>query len=137
MSELRIPPPCWHLFGAELVTMEAGLARVRMKASDDHVNPYGIVQGGLLTAMIENCMGPAVHSVEPGRQSSTVELKVNFLSALWPGETVLGEARVIHHGRTTVYVEASLTRERDGRLLARASATNVLLGEVPELPSHG
>jgi uncharacterized protein (TIGR00369 family) len=121
-----LPPPCWDLFDATLETVRDGLAVVRFVGKAEHANPYGNVQGGLLAAMIDNCLGPAVLSVAPDRPSTTVEMTVNFLSPMRPGDVVLGEATVLRHGRTTAYVETTLRRP-DGTLVARSSATNVFL----------
>lgn len=133
MPSPKLPPPCWSLFDAEAVTFEPGHAVIRFRAQEAHENPYGLVQGGLLAAMIDNCIGPAVFLVAPDRQSTTIEMKVTYLAPARAGELLVGEARVIKHGRTAAFVEVSLTRE-DSTLVARASATNVFLGavEVPD-----
>lgn len=125
----KLPPPCFALFDSELLETGTGRVVLRFSAKPEHENPYGAVQGGLLAAMLDNCIGPAVFTIAPTRQSSTVEMTINYLAAVKAGETLRGEATVLHHGRTTAYVEASLHRS-DGTLVARASATNVFLGEV-------
>ncbi len=113
--------------------MEPGHALIEFRTEPAHENPFGHVQGGLLAAMIDNCIGPAVFLLVPDRQMTTIEMKVNYLSPAHPGDLLRGEAHVIKHGRTTAYVEIALTRE-DGTLVAKASATNIFLGpsEVPE-----
>lgn len=133
MSVPKVPPPCWNLFDARAIIMEPGHALIEFRTEPAHENPYGNVQGGLLAAMIDNCIGPAVFLLVPDRQMSTIEMKLNYLSPARPGELLRGEAHVIKHGRTTAFVEISLTRA-DGTLVAKASATNVFLGpsEVPE-----
>jgi uncharacterized protein (TIGR00369 family) len=133
MSAPKVPPPCWNLFDARAKIMEPGHSLIEFRTEPAHENPYGHVQGGLLAAMIDNCIGPAVFLLVPDRQMTTIEMKLNYLAPAHPGDVLQGEARVIKHGRTTAYVEISLTRN-DGTLVARASATNVFLGpsELPE-----
>jgi uncharacterized protein (TIGR00369 family) len=106
--------------------MDPGHAIIEFRAVEAHENPYGQIQGGLLAAMIDNCVGPAVYLLAPDRQSTTIEMKVNYLAPAHAGDQLRGEATVVKHGRTTAYVEISLTRA-DGTLLVRASATNVFL----------
>lgn len=106
---IRVPPPCWDLFRAEVIHMEPGLARVRFFTEEAMANPYGLVQGGLLAAMADNCIGPAVYSLAPEKRSMTIELKVNFLSAVRPGEVLTCEATVVRAGKSTAYVEATVT----------------------------
>lgn len=129
MPSPKIPPPCWSLFDAEPLVFEPGHVEIRFRGREEHENPYGLIQGGLLAAMIDNCIGPAVYLVAPDRQSTTIEMKVTYLASARPGEVLLGQARVLKHGRTAAFVEVSLTKE-DGTLVARASATNVFLGQM-------
>lgn len=133
MSAPKVPPPCWSLFDAKAIVMEPGHTIIEFRTEPAHENPFGKVQGGLLAAMIDNCIGPAVFLLVPDRQMSTIEMKLNYLTPATPGELLRGEARVIKHGRTTAFVEITLTRP-DGALVAKASATNVFLGpsDVPE-----
>ncbi len=132
MPKPQIPPPCWDLFHAEPVRFEPGAVEIRFRGAEEHQNPYGLIQGGLLAAMIDNCIGPAVYLVAPDRQSTTIEMKVTYLAPARPGDLLVGKAEVIKHGRTAAFVEVSLEKD-DGTLVARASATNVFLGEV-EVP---
>lgn len=127
MPAPKVPPPCWNLFDARAIIMEPGHSLIEFRTEPAHENPFGFVQGGLLAAMIDNCIGPAVFLLVPNRQMSTIEMKLNYLAPARPGEVLRGEAHVIKHGRTTAFVEISLTRE-DGTLVAKASATNVFLG---------
>jgi uncharacterized protein (TIGR00369 family) len=80
------------------------------------------VQGGFITAMLDETMGPAALSeLGPGFTVPTLELKVSFLRPVLPG-VVVSDARVIHRGKSVVFTEATLTGE-DGKLLAKASGT--------------
>ncbi len=128
----KIPPPCWDLFEAIPRKMEPGDVEIQFVGSARHENPYGQIQGGLLAAMIDNCIGPAVYLVAPDRQSTTIEMKVTYLAPALPGETLIGRAEVLKHGRTAAFVEVALRKDdAEGTLVAKASATNVFLGTVP------
>ena len=107
----------------------------RFAPTPEMENPYGVIQGGLLAAMIDNMVGPAVFSVAPDRRSTTIYLSVSFLSPARPGEILRGVAEVVKAGRSQVYVEARLEREADGALLVRATATNLLLGDETPPPA--
>jgi uncharacterized protein (TIGR00369 family) len=132
MKTAKYPPPCWALFETQVITVEPGHARLRFVPSESHENPYGIIQGGLLVAMLDNCLGPAMVALYPTRQVATIEIKTNFLSPARSGDVLIAEATVIRHGRSTAYLEASLSKE-DGTLVCRASATNLVMGEATRL----
>jgi acyl-coenzyme A thioesterase PaaI-like protein len=72
-------------------------------------------------------MGPAIFSISEGRGFTTVSLNVSYLRAARPGEPLLCEAVVVKHGRSQAYVEATLTRESGGEIVARATAVNLFL----------
>jgi molybdopterin converting factor subunit 1 len=116
------PPAYVKLLGARPLHAEPGRVRFEFRASEELLNPAGVVQGGFITAMLDETMGPAALSeLGPGYTVPTLELKVSFLRPVRPG-TVISEAHVIHRGKSVVFTEATLTDE-DGNLLAKASGT--------------
>ncbi|MCC6158825.1 MAG: PaaI family thioesterase [Deltaproteobacteria bacterium] len=133
MSPVKLPPPCMEFLNSELIEAGEGRARIRFVPDERMENPYGVIQGGILAAMLDNTIGPAVAFTHPDRASSTIHLAVNFLRSVRAGEVIVGTAEVVKSGRRQVYVEAQLERESDGALLVRASATNVFM----DLPDGG
>ena len=123
----RLPPPTYEYLNAELLERVSGRARCRFLPTEEMTNPLGAIQGGILAAFFDDTMGPAVFSISEGRGFTTVSLNVSYLRAAKPGEPVVCEATVVKHGRSQAYVEASLSRESDGALLARASSVNLFL----------
>ena len=123
----RLPPPTFEYLNGEVLEQTPGTVRCRFRPTEEMTNPWGAVQGGILAAFFDDTMGPAVVSVASGRGFTTVSLNVSYLRAARPGEPVVCEATVVKHGRTQAYVEAALTRESDGTLLARATAVNLFL----------
>ena len=123
----RVPPPTYEYLNAETLEESPGRVRCRFRPTEAMTNPWGAVQGGILAAFFDDTMGPAVFSIANGRGFTTVSLNVTYLRAAKPGEAVVCEATVVKHGRTQAYAEATLTRESDGELLARASSVNLFL----------
>jgi acyl-coenzyme A thioesterase 13 len=124
---LRLPPPTFEYLNGEVLDEAPGRFRCRFRPTEEMTNPWGAVQGGILAAFFDDTMGPAVVSVASGRGFTTVSLNLSYLRSAKPGEPVVCEAVVVKHGRTQAYVEASLTRESDGSLLARATAVQLFL----------
>ena len=123
----RLPPPTFEYLNGEVLEQAPGRVRCLFRPTEEMTNPWGAVQGGILAAFFDDTMGPAVVSVASGRGFTTVSLNVSYLRTTRPGEPVVCEATVVKHGRTQAYVEASLTRESDGALLARATAVDLFL----------
>lgn len=117
-------PPCAALLGAEILEADAarGWVRIRFAGRETFRNPSGHIQGGLLTAMLDDTMGPAVLVATAGASMPvTITLSVAFLSPARPGPLV-GEATVVKLGRSIGHVEAMLA-DLDGNAVARATAS--------------
>lgn len=114
-------PPSARLLGWRLEDARPaeGWIRIGFDGKPDFCNPAGFVQGGILSAMLDDTMGPAVFAMTEGRlYTSTISLTVNFLAPARPGP-ITGEAKVTQLGKTVAFVEGRLTAA-DGTLLATA-----------------
>ncbi|MBR0696807.1 PaaI family thioesterase [Bradyrhizobium lablabi] len=115
-------PPCARLLGWRLLDARPkdGWIRIGFDGREDFCNPAGFIQGGILSAMLDDTMGPAVFVMTEGRlYSTTITMTVNFLSPAKPGP-ITGEATVTQLGKTIAFVEGRLLAE-DGTLLATAT----------------
>jgi molybdopterin converting factor subunit 1 len=116
------PPAYAKLLGIRPLHAEPGNVRFEFRAGEQFLNPVGVIQGGFVTAMLDETMGPAALSeLGPGFAVPTLELKVSFLRPAYPGKLV-ADARVVHRGKSVVFMEAALFDE-DGAKLATATAT--------------
>ena len=122
------PPPSakllgWHLLDARPAD---GWLKVGFDGKAEFLNPAGFVQGGILSAMLDDTMGPAVMVMTEGKfYTTTISLTVNFMAAAKPGP-ITAEAKVIQLGKTIAFMEGKLTAE-DGTLIATATTTARLL----------
>jgi len=120
----RFPtPPCAALLGWTLLDHkpEEGWVKLAFEAKRDFLNPAGFVQGGMLTAMLDDTMGPAVWLASGGTlYTSTIHLNISFLQPARRGP-LYGEGQVLQMGKTVAFVEAQLMDEV-GQILARANA---------------
>ena len=74
--------PLNRLLGLELGTVGDGAAEITVAVSPDHLNPLGIVHGGLLATGLDCALIQAVRSrCQPGDRQVTVEMKVNYLES--------------------------------------------------------
>jgi uncharacterized protein (TIGR00369 family) len=80
------------------------------------------VQGGILSAMLDDTMGPAVFVMTEGKlYTATITMTVNFLAPAKPGP-IVGEANVTQLGKTVAFVEGRLMAA-DGAVLATATTS--------------
>ena len=123
-------PPCSRLLGWRILDArpDDGWIRIGFDGQPEFCNPAGFIQGGILTAMLDDTMGPAVFIKTDGRLfTATISMTVNFLSPAKPGP-IIGEAKVVQIGKSVAFVEGKLLAE-DGTVLATAT-TNARLVET-------
>lgn len=117
-------PPAAVTLGWRLswIAPERGEIEVRFTAGEQFTNPMGNVQGGFLTAMLDETMGPAlVATLAADEFAPTLELKVSFLRPARPGE-LTGHGRVVHRGGSIAFLAGELCGP-DGEVVATATAT--------------
>ncbi len=100
-------PPCSKLLGWNPLDArpEEGWIRIGFDGKPDFCNPAGLIQGGILTAMLDDTMGPAVFVKTEGRlYTATISMSISFLAPAKIGP-IFGEATVVLLGKTVAYQE--------------------------------
>jgi uncharacterized protein (TIGR00369 family) len=127
MNGLADPPPISALLGFELrsIDPEAMTIEVGFTARPEFCNPVGDIQGGILCAMLDDTLGPAlVATLGEGQWAPTTDLHVQFLAAAKPGPLV-GRGRVTRKGRSVAFMAGELLDE-SGRLIATGTVTAMI-----------
>jgi len=106
-------------FGMTLVEARDGYAKVSVVVADRFLNAHRIGHGVLLFAVADAAFALAVNA---SRDAVGVQWSLNAFRAAQPGETVIGEAKVIHTGRQSLVCELTVTAG-DGRVLAKGQST--------------
>ncbi len=85
-------------------------------------NSSGLIQGGILAAMLDNVMSRAVgQRLDDGQIIQTLEMKTTFIGPA-PIGPVIGEGQVVRQGRSIVFLEGRIFSEA-GDLLVTSSST--------------
>jgi uncharacterized protein (TIGR00369 family) len=86
------------------------------------LNPFGTIQGGYITVLIDEMLSTAIASVlEEDEWAMTAEFKVSFMRVLKPGPWN-GEARVQRRTRALAFLEAQIT-DQAGTVAVTATST--------------
>lgn len=125
--ETHEAPPVAKLLGWELLEIDrkARLIAIQFDATENFLNPSGHVQGGILCAMLDDTLGPALFAATDFKQQGrTIDLHTHFVRPARPGK-IIGRGKVTRMGRTIAFMEGQLVDAED-RLLARATASAML-----------
>lgn len=102
--------------------MTALTTRVRFDGKADFTNPAGYIQGGYLTAMLDDAIGMlATMKTGTDKFPSTVDLHTTFLRPVRVGAIEV-VARLRNIGRSMIFADAELFDPR-GKEAARAVAS--------------
>jgi uncharacterized protein (TIGR00369 family) len=118
------PPPVAELLGFRLIEIDPdeGTIEVAFTATEQFLNPAGTVQGGMLAAMLDDTLGPAlVATLGDGEWAPTTDLHVQFQKPAHPGE-LRAHGRIVRRGSQIAFMAGEL-RDPDGELVATATAT--------------
>lgn len=128
-DDLRQGTHLWNTLGYRRTAWAEGSTTIEWDATPEYGFPTRsgqVVQGGLVTAVLDAAMGGACWSVLDDDQAFlTADLRVEFLRTTRVG-TVRATGTVVRRTRRVVFCEATLHDEA-GALLAASHCTQVVL----------
>lgn len=114
LLSMRLEALCW------------GASELTVAAREKHLQPYGIVHGGVCASLIDAACFWAVFSQAPEDSGlTTVDLKLNYLAPVISGE-LRAEGECIKLGRQIGLATARVKNEK-GELVAHGASTLMVL----------
>ena len=109
-----------------LTKMDMGLATIELALSSVHLQPFGLVHGGVIATMIDTATFWAVYmNIPEDAGLVNVDLKLNYLRPVTKGK-MKAEGRSIREGKTICYSEARVYDDL-GSLIAHGTSTLLVL----------
>ena len=127
IDEFILPPPVFDFMRGELLEFDPDSAylKVRFPVLEDYLNPYGVMQGGLVAAAADNTLGPLSMLVAPPNVTRHLEMK--FSHPVTPEmEYIIVTARLREQDGRRLKFTAEI-RDQGGKLLARARALHWII----------
>jgi len=125
ISDGRIDHPSMaHTLGFRLTKVEEGRAVISGATGPDYCNPNGTIHGAWPAALLDSCMGSAVHSMLPaGTGFTIVEVKIDFVRSITikTGD-VRAEGKIVRVGKQ-IGQSDGIVYDANGTVLAKGSAT--------------
>ncbi|MDI9520491.1 MAG: PaaI family thioesterase [Bacillota bacterium] len=120
------------MIGSKVLLLEKGECILSLKVEKHHLNPMGLLHGGVLMTMADTAAGCAC-SYEPVI-CPTVEGKLSFLAAGRLGDTIRVVGREIRHGGTLMFCEVNIYNQNDIKLAAGLFTYMKSRMPLPEIP---
>ena len=108
LSEFLLKDRFARRAGAEILTLEPGYAKVRMKVTPEHLNAAGVCQGGALFTLADLAFAAVANSYT--QITLSLSAHITFLKAVSEG-WLLAEAREVYHHNRIPYIEVHITQE--------------------------
>lgn len=89
-------------------------------AEAKHVNPAGIVHGGMLATLLDHALSAIAWEASGRKPCVTVALDVHFLASARPGDLIEARGRITRQAASLVFVQGMLAVA--GSEIATASA---------------
>lgn len=110
--------------GMVLTDIGDGVARIIMPYNEKLIGDpeTGVIHGGAVSALMDTCCGAAVmsHPSAPGG-TATIDLRIDYMRAATPGQTITTEATCHHISRNVAFVRAVALDDDTDRPVATAS----------------
>ena len=112
-----------------LASIDLDTAVIRLQTGRRHLQPYGIVHGGVLATLIDTATFWSVFMRLPEEAGLVnIDLKLNYLKPVESG-ILTAEGRAIRSGNSISYSEASVLDEKGERVAHGTSTLMTLPGK--------
>ena len=126
ISSITNQCPYFKLLSMKIRELEVGRSLLEIDLQEKHLQPFGLVHGGVFASIIDAASFWAAYSeVTDDSGMTTVDLKLNYLAPAEAGK-LIARGRCIKLGKTLGLAEAKVTNER-GRLLAHGTSTLMVI----------
>lgn len=125
--------PHARALGMHVETMHDGEVSLSMPYADHLVGDprTGVVHGGAVSALMDTCCGAAVmtHPKNTG-STATIDLRIEYLRAATPGQTIIARASCYHVTRSVAFVRATAMDADEENPVAMATGTFTVEGKA-------
>ena len=121
--------PYFTLISMELKELDQGRCRLEVVIQEKHLQPFGMVHGGVYSSLVDAAAFWAVYSqIDEDLGMTTVEMKLNYLAPSSEG-ALIAKGKSIKVGKTLCLGEASIEDET-GKLVAHGTSTMMVLRDL-------
>ena len=105
----RTLPGFFGTVGPMWTKKEAGGWAYAFLADERHVNPAGIVHGGMLCTLLDHALSAIAWEANGRKPCVTVALDVQFLASAKPGDFVVARGEIVRQTSSLVFLRGTLS----------------------------
>lgn len=144
VSEIaRITNACnfFQLISMRIENLSWGKSELTISAGEKHLQPYGIVHGGICASIVDAaCFWAVFTQLDEDNGLTTVDVRLNYLAPVVSG-TLFGKGECIRLGKTIGLGQAGIYNEK-GDMVAYGTSTVMTLPGfelkegMPDVPKY-
>ena len=121
--------PFFKFMEATVLSTARGTASIKIPMKAEYSNTYGIVHGGVVTALVDMAAGVALRTLK--YRIVTVEVSTTYLKPVALEDELRAEATLVQEGRKILHADVDVFNQKD-ILVARGKAIYFVRGEDGE-----
>jgi acyl-coenzyme A thioesterase PaaI-like protein len=127
LERFLVPPPVFTELGGQFIKFDSGSAalKARFPVEERFLNPYKVMQGGMIAAAIDNTLGPLSMLVAPPNLTRRLEVKYSRPAKL-SDRFLIVDAQLVRQEGRRLFFKADV-RNPEGELIVRASAMHWII----------
>ena len=123
-----------QMLGGRIDSFGEGVSVMSLTLEEKHMNPNGVVHGGVITTLMDEATGHAIGTIRGLEAMAetphvTLDMSVSFLSGARVGDELVCEARTLRLGRAVAFAEAEVRRRGSDDLVAKGAFTYAILAK--------
>src|SRR5436305_7151818 len=100
--------------GIEIIKIEEGYSKLKMKLRDEMVNGFGVIHGGITFSFADSALAFACNN--RNNFSLALDVSITFTKTALPGQVLTAEAKEMHNGRSTGLYIITIRNEKEEQL---------------------
>jgi acyl-CoA thioesterase len=97
--------------GISVIEIEDGYSKIKMTVRPEMINGLGTVHGGIAFSFADSAFAFACNN--RNILSVALDTSINFIKPIFVGDTLIGEAKEIHNGRSTGLYHITITNQNE------------------------
>jgi acyl-CoA thioesterase len=97
--------------GISIIEINEGYSKIQMLVRPEMINGLGTVHGGIAFSFADSAFAFACNN--RNILSVALDTSINFIKPIFVGDTLIGEAKEIHNGRSTGLYHITITNQNE------------------------
>jgi acyl-CoA thioesterase len=97
--------------GISILEIKDGYSKIQMTVRPEMINGLGTVHGGIAFSFADSAFAFACNN--RNILSVALDTSINFIKPIFVGDTLIGEAKEIHNGRSTGLYHITITNQNE------------------------